>query len=433
LVYLPLLLFLVPPYLHATAWISVGSAVEAGLAQIGLQMPEMPGALAVIWIQLAAVFPVAVGFALVGFRMTDPILTDAAHVFASDGAVFRRVEWPQMRPTVLIGWALTFLLSLADFSVPSLMQIDVFALEAFVEYSMAADAVAALIVAFPHLLIGLGILLLIAHPLRALALTPSYRVASGPFANRLVSSSVRIPGRFALVFALLQVTVPVIALGAAALPAENLARSIAENGQEIANSVITAGVSGAVSVVLALLVLPLLTTLPRLAIALIPLTIPAALAGIGAIRLWTLPGLESVYGTAAMPVLVAVAQFSPVAILALFVQTHRCDRAWIEVAQVFRGDGLETWQSIFLPVWAPGLWAGFFAVFGLTLTELTASLLVSPPGRQALTAKIYSLLHYGASERVAALCLVLLLISVAAAAGVFAALARRQTRIANGV
>ncbi|MDQ2090076.1 ABC transporter permease [Marimonas arenosa] len=426
LVYLPLLLLLVPPYLHATAWISAGVTVQNGLVQIGLQLPSVPGMIGVVWMQLVAVFPVALGFTLVGFRMTDPALTEAGRVFASDLVVFRKIEWPQMRATVLIGWVLACLLSLADFSVPSLMQVEVFALEAFVEYSIAADEVAALIVAFPHLLIGLALMVSIAAPVRTLAIMPARPSGAGQAIGAATSWSLRVPGQIAFGFALLQVAVPVIALGVAALPLGNLASSIAENGREIVNSLITAGFSGALSVVFALVALPMLTTVPRLAVVMIPLAVPAALVGIGAIGLWTLPGLELLYNTAAMPVLVAVAQFSPVAILALFVQAHRCDRTLIEAAQVYRGDGLATWRTIYLPLWAPGLWAGFFAVFGLTLTELTATLLVSPPGRQTLTVKIYSLLHYGASDRVAALCLMVLLGSVAASAVVFAAMAGGQ-------
>ena len=44
-------------------------------------------------------------------------------------------------------------------------------------------------------------------------------------------------------------------------------------------------------------------------------------------------------------------------------------------------------------------------VFILAAGELGATLIVAPPGRATLTMKIYTYLHYGASEAVAGLCL----------------------------
>ena len=53
-------------------------------------------------------------------------------------------------------------------------------------------------------------------------------------------------------------------------------------------------------------------------------------------------------------------------------------------------------------------------VFALTLGELGATLLVIPPGQSTLTLRLYNYLHYGASEEVAGLSLLLTVLLVAA-------------------
>jgi iron(III) transport system permease protein len=51
--------------------------------------------------------------------------------------------------------------------------------------------------------------------------------------------------------------------------------------------------------------------------------------------------------------------------------------------------------------------AVFFIVFVLSLGELSTTLLIIPPGRETIPIKIYNLMHYGAEQEVAALCLIL--------------------------
>ena len=52
--------------------------------------------------------------------------------------------------------------------------------------------------------------------------------------------------------------------------------------------------------------------------------------------------------------------------------------------------------------------AAFFIVFILAFGELGTTLLVMPPGRETIPIKIYNLMHYGAEDLVAALCIILI-------------------------
>jgi iron(III) transport system permease protein len=52
-------------------------------------------------------------------------------------------------------------------------------------------------------------------------------------------------------------------------------------------------------------------------------------------------------------------------------------------------------------------------VFILSVGELGTTLLVIPPGRETIVIKIYNLMHYGAEQMVAALCVILIVITLA--------------------
>jgi iron(III) transport system permease protein len=52
--------------------------------------------------------------------------------------------------------------------------------------------------------------------------------------------------------------------------------------------------------------------------------------------------------------------------------------------------------------------AAFFIVFILAFGELGTTLLGMPPGRETIPIKIYNLMHYGAEDLVAALCIILI-------------------------
>jgi len=86
-----------------------------------------------------------------------------------------------------------------------------------------------------------------------------------------------------------------------------------------------------------------------------------------------------------------------------------------EAALLASGSFLRRIRYIVLPIIKPGIVTGWFVAFALSLGELETSLLVVPPGNATLTMRIYTLLHYGASKVVAALCIILILIALAPA------------------
>jgi iron(III) transport system permease protein len=102
------------------------------------------------------------------------------------------------------------------------------------------------------------------------------------------------------------------------------------------------------------------------------------------------------------------------------------DPLLIDAARLFQTHPVKTWRQIYLPMLAPALLATGFIVFALCAGELGATLLVAPAGQATLVMRIYNYLHYGASETVAGLCLLLTLTAATTAGLAFLMLTRTR-------
>jgi iron(III) transport system permease protein len=142
--------------------------------------------------------------------------------------------------------------------------------------------------------------------------------------------------------------------------------------------------------------------------------------------------LSGIYGTGAMPVLASLARFTPIAAVIVLTQLRRIDPSLIEAAKVLETTPARTWFLVRLPMLAPGLLAAAGVLFVLSLGELGATLLVAPPGQATLTMRIYNFLHYGASDTVAGLCLMLAGVVLLFGFGVVGLLAGWSRLLKNG-
>jgi iron(III) transport system permease protein len=155
-------------------------------------------------------------------------------------------------------------------------------------------------------------------------------------------------------------------------------------------------------------------------VVLLPLAVPAPLVGIGLVTIWNRPFFFEIYGSSLMPVLASLARFPPLAAIVLLAQQKRLNPSLLDAARIFQRNDLHTWSRVYIPLLTPGLLAASGLVLVLSVGELGATLIVAPPGQATLTMRIYNFLHYGASDTVAGLCLVItclvLLLSILAIA-----------------
>ncbi|MFN8421851.1 MAG: hypothetical protein U0470_00130 [Anaerolineae bacterium] len=155
----------VPPYVHALAWTSTMTAVSAlGVTGAGRRIP-FTGLPAAGWVSTLALLPLATALALVALEHVPRTLREAGQLERPDGAVLRRIVLPLAAPTLLMGAALLFLLTILDYSVTSLYQVTLYALEIFVAFSEKNEAAAAALSAVPLMVVCALVVALMARSL----------------------------------------------------------------------------------------------------------------------------------------------------------------------------------------------------------------------------------------------------------------------------
>jgi iron(III) transport system permease protein len=411
LIWLPLLMVAIPPYVHALAWMEFWRGIDGGLALLGLSLRPFPLWLKAVWVAAAAHLPISLAFSMIGLANNDPRLSDAARIFVDEWSVFRRIRLVLALPTILVGGGFVFLMSLADFSVPSLFQVHVYAMEIFVEHSTGNGQAATLAVALPLVLVGLAVVPLISRGMQHMGLVPERfgRItdadhAIGPGFARLQAA--------AAVGVCLLIGVPIAVLIVSVGAPATFTEALVQGGSAVVYSVLVALGAAVTTTMLALTLVR--RTLDRrwMPAILLPLAVPASLIGIGLIAVWNHGATEFVFHSILMPVLASSARFAPIAAATFLVYSRSISPDLLEAAEVLQGRGAATWWQVYRPLFAPGIATAFLVVFALSLGELPATLMVAQPGQQTLALRVYNLLHYGASDQVAALCLLLTGLSV---------------------
>jgi len=398
----------IPPYVHALAWSTSVSYISDILIRFGLPGISLQGWIGSWWIQLMALLPIAVGLSLIGFESVEVTMIEAARVVRSDIQVLFRVVLPLMAPILAAGTGILFLLSLVDYSVPSLFGLNVYSLEIFAEYSATNQPHRAFILALPVLFITLAVILFARVALRDAVQNQVWNRA-GAYDWPVWFTWLQ---RFAVIVIILQISVLVLSLVSSVGTWKNLVSTVSMSASEIS---FTFWICIAASLICLPVALAAAKEMEKKdwrgtlwwVLVISPLAVPAPLVGIGMVSLWNRPLWYELYGTSVMPVLALLARFTPLAAIVLVAQLRRIDPLLMDAAQIFDTNPLRTWLMVRLPLMTPGLMAAAFITFALSIGELGATLITIPPGQGTLTLKIYNYLHYGASEQVAGLCLMM--------------------------
>jgi len=411
-----LLLVAVPPYVHALAWSPLIIDINPIFESVGLLKVPVYGWGVSFWILLMALTPIAIGFTLLGLELIDSELIESAWLIQPSTLCLIKVIFPLASPQILTGGGFIFLLTLTDYTIPSLFQVNVYSLEIFAEYSSSNEPSRAFLLSVPLLVITIAVLLFSLSAIKDAALKPPWR-------RRVLQVLPAWPTWFVLlqkimiVVIITHVLVLIISLTASVGTWDNMMSSTISARDEIfftvsvslsaaffclpialfvANRIVSSGVKSRLWWIL-------VTT---------PLAVPAPLIGIGLVVIWNHPGFPAIYGSSVMPVLGNLARFTPLAAIVLVAQLRRIDLLLIDAASILERSQFRKWLLIKLPMLSPGLFAAGCVTFLLSAGELGATLIIAPPGQSTLTMRIYNYLHYGASDIVAGLCLLMSIIPV---------------------
>jgi iron(III) transport system permease protein len=423
---------LMPPYVSAIVWVDV--LARRGLLRFGLDASQaiaQPGAAlytvaGVILVLTLSYFPIPAFATLTAFRRYNASVEEPAQLVARSWTVFLRITLPLLAPILLGGSVLVFVLCLVEFGVPSLLQVNVYAVEIYGRFSTSYKSAEATAQALP--LVACGALAIVGWLWYAKRRVPGFGFRASGNGQ---SDSPRITGRgFSCVCAalacwaivLLAGVVPVAVMVVRSLPLSSYAEVWRTAGEEIGTSLLLAACSATALTLLALGTAYLARlrrpTARLFHLSVLPFLISGPVLGIGLIGAWNRPGpLSAVYDSVAILVLACTARFLFFGHHAMTAALRAVPARLDEAAEIAGASWGRRFLHVLLPLTAPALVAVWGLSFVLALRELDAAVLVAPPGWNPLSVRLFSLMHYGPGRLVAALCVITVLLILAGAAG----------------
>jgi iron(III) transport system permease protein len=402
-------LLIVPISIHGLNWATLILQLNDWGMRHAAPM-QISGWLAAWLAEVLSFLPLAIGIAWTGFALLDRQLLEAAMVFRAPRSVLLKITAPLAGLVLAAGCGLIFLLSLSDYTVPSLFAVSVYSMEIFSAYSASSHPAGAILTALPMMaIISLAMAGMWITGFRSRHLL--WASASGPWPCRAAAWY----AGSALSLLVLLLAVPMASLAVGAGSPDGFFHAIESARSEL---LVSLKVSSATAVLALLLGIGVARGMMRgraawlwWALACLLFAMPAPLVAIGLLQVASHAGA---WMEPCLPVWACLARFLPVAAFICYAVFQRMDQGLLEAAGVFQRTRLHGALWVVLPLAWRGLFLAAATCLALALGELGASLLVAPPGESPLVVRLYNLLHYGASQEVASLGLALSLIALGA-------------------
>lgn len=363
-----------------------------------------------------------------GLRSLPTELLEAASLHRAGATVGRRIVLPLVAPWLVAAFGVSFPLLFLNYEVPRLLDVYTYPVLIHVEYGAKSDPGAAFAAAVPALLLTLLVLL----PCMRWAQRRGFALSGRESGRVLVRAGVRVPGIGAwLLFAcwwLLVTALPMGILARIAGGADAFHRAWLTDWERVGWSALVTGTTALAAVSLAGL---LLWSRGRRGGHVgvgywILLALPGSLLAFALVALCQRDPLFSLYDSWGILVVAGVLRFFPLAYYSLAFHLRTIPQPLWEAASL-GPSRLARWSRVQLPLLAPGLVAGGIVVALFASQEISAAVLLAPPGQEPLIVRIYNLLHYDPERDVLAALALLQIGAVLAVIGCFAGVGRLIT------
>ena len=426
-----LLLFL-PLYLQASAW-QAGFGQEGWYSIAGSGEAWIKGWNATVWVHALAAVPWVVLFVGLGLRNVETALEEQALLDGTPWQVFCRVTLPSCWPGLGLAAIWVAMFTAGEITVSSIFQVRTYAEEVFTQIQMHDDSAGAAMALLPGilttlLLLGLGMACCVRlaraertvnlkerlvfslgrwrWPLALGMLAAMLLLAGVPLANLVYKAGILV----------LQTDTGRVRTWSPAKCLWSVLMAPWEFRRECGWSLLIGGLA-ATAAVLAAIPLAWLARQSRglstvaIAVALVCLVVPGPLLGLAIIGLLDRPGVPGLVWLYSHSILapwlaLTVRALGPAALI-VWHAVRTIPQPMLDSAATEGCGWLGQLGRIVLPQRLPALAAAWLIGLALALGDLTASVLVVPPGVETLSIHIFNLVHYGADDKVAGICLAL--------------------------
>jgi iron(III) transport system permease protein len=407
---------LLPPYVIAVAWFGVlgsGSWTSSLAPETSKSLSAayfgLYGCTGVLFTTFA---PIVILLTISYIGSVNPRLEEAGRLVSRWPGVLWRITLPLIAPAILFAAVLVFLLTIGEVGVPTYLRYPVYPVETLTQFAAFYDFSAATAAAVPLLLVTLAILTLEFAVLRKRA--SELRTVTFETRTQIKLGSWRIP-LLGIVLVWGIVTVVLIfqswSLGA-------YSDALARASGSILRSLIFAVIGASLLTFLGFLcgylihdrTLPIWRTVDALTLFLFIL--PGTVIGIGLISLWNTPMSNFIYRTPAIIILGYLAQYAVLPTRTASAFLDRIPRSLEQAAQLSGASWGVTLRDIVVPLARHGLILMWIISYVFCLRDLGVSIVVYPPGEDTLPVRILTLMANGAPSLIAALCVLLIAVTL---------------------
>lgn len=166
------------------------------------------------------------------------------------------------------------------------------------------------------------------------------------------------------------------------------------------------------------------------------LAVPGPLVGVGLIAIFNRPGMPVLNFlndyTVAVPAIAQAIRAFPIGMLVIWHALDTVPADLLEAAELDGARPAARFFRILVPMRWPAIALAWLAAFVVAIGELSATILVVPPGVATLGVRISQLLHFNNEDKLAGLCLTLMAGAALLAGGLILLAARSKSSLAIG-
>jgi iron(III) transport system permease protein len=397
---LAIALFLIPSCIHVQGWLSFFAL---------LHLP-IQGFIPALWVSSIYYMPLSLVLISIATSNLSTKQVEAAKVYLPNKKVMTHILLPSLKPVMMVCLILTTLLSLADYAIPSLFNVNVIALDIVSEYSFSGYTRIVIIEALPTILLGLGLVII-----GGKAIKKSVINANAYQKKVNITFNFAVQCLYYTTLGIIGITVILLLINVFSFITDfqNAMREVVASGEQFVNTVVLSLGASCLAQFIAYGYAKHLMSKKQfnlsIILLLIPLSIPSSLMGVSMLYFFKNTFL---YSSIALPIIVLAIRFLPVAVLIYYATLKAMDRSMVEAAIIYRQHRLKHLVDMMIPMLLPVIIANSGILFVLSMGEVGLTLMTVPPGFNTVTIKLYNYLHYGASETVAALSACMMLLTV---------------------
>lgn len=401
IIYLSVFMLLLPSFVHAQGWWRFFDIV--GIHTRGIIISW--------WVSTMYYLPLPTVLIYTSLKAIEQHVLEAGAVFLKPSKMLLGVILPTLYPVMFGSGLLVFLLSLGDYSIPSIFSVNVYSLDITAQFSVSGSVPDALLYSLPLVIVGLIVGILGIKTLQGLSLTSKGTKGKG-YELFEIPKSVSILSGFAFIILIGSIFVPFIVMTISLFDGSDMLNYMIMSLNEFQNTMIvslsTLLITGPISLILGSLInRRRLNYIIYFTIA-IPLILPSSLIGIGLIGIFK---NTIVYNTVLMTILASVIRFTPIGTILCYTGIKSLNQETLLAQSIYQSSPLNGFMRLYLPMILPYTLMGGVIAAILSTGEIGATIMITPPGFNTLAIKIYNYLHYGVSNAVSVLCGVLIFFS----------------------